>query len=151
MTVECFSARLHLEAFQGKLLWRSMESTQTAQREFQCYNKIFTPNGKCIFFFFSGGRKKEAGKKGSNILVSVQCCCHTRKPNKNNRRKLSVKGNLQTTSKINKLKEEKKKEIFHYVHGQEKYLLRGSWSCATACAALDLPGLKGSAHVLASL
>lgn len=101
-----------------------MESTQTAQREFQCYNKIFTPNGKCIFFF-SGGRKKEAGKKGSDILVSVQCCCHTRKPNKNNRRKLSVKGNLQTTSKINKLKE-KKKEIFHYVHGQEKYLLRGS-------------------------
>lgn len=112
MTLECFSARLHLEAFQGKLLWRSMESTQTAQREFQCYNKIFTPNGKCIFFFLVVEGRRRQGKKGSNILVSVQCCCHTRKPNKNNRRKLSVKGNLQTTSKINKLKEEKKKRNF---------------------------------------
>lgn len=66
-----------------------------------------------VFFFFLvvEGRRRQ-GKKGSNILVSVQCCCHTRKPNKNNRRKLSVKGNLQTTSKINKLKEEKKKRNF---------------------------------------
>lgn len=46
-----------------------------------------------------GSRKEK--KKWSNNLVSAQCCC-AKEPYKNNKRKLSVKGNLQTMSKISK-------------------------------------------------
>lgn len=52
------------------------------------------------FFFFSSGRKE--GVKRSNTFVSVQHCC-IKEPHKNNKKKFSVKGNLQPTPKINKM------------------------------------------------
>lgn len=60
--------------------------------------KIFTPNG--TLFFFSSGRKE--GMKRSNTFVSVQHCC-IKEPHKNNKKKFSVKGNLQPIPKINKM------------------------------------------------
>lgn len=62
------------------------------------WKKIFTPNGT-FFFFFSSGRKE--GVKRSNNFVSVQHCC-IKEPHKN-KRKFSVKGNLQPIPKINKM------------------------------------------------
>lgn len=52
------------------------------------------------FFFFSSGRKE--GVKRSNTFVSVQHCC-IKEPHKNNKKKFSVKGNLQPIPKINKM------------------------------------------------
>lgn len=87
-----------LERFQGKLPWKSMKTTLTAQQESQCYEKKSLLRME-HFFFFSSGRKE--GVKRSNNFVSVQHCC-IKEPHKN-KRKFSVKGNLQPIPKINKM------------------------------------------------